>query len=265
MATATPTEDPVHHGEATRWGGWEWREPRRGDHFRTCSYCGSINPEDLAAEIGPQGRCAGCGATGWEAHFRNTIDLAVRHGIDGGLLALEDLSDDERRRYEVPEHPYDPGTPYASWADRKYGWPHKFYVENLRPRDPSLLHCFSHFSGTEKPAGSLEYVAAADLTREQKKILESDGMGPRDEGYSGWYAFRPRDHLFAKFYTAHLADPRVPAEAREKIETASGVRFHFTGDGRVSWHGTLAPCDEPHPPSPEVTGGSDGDQQVAGS
>ena len=29
-------------------GDWEWREPRRGHPFRTCNYCGSINPDDLA-------------------------------------------------------------------------------------------------------------------------------------------------------------------------------------------------------------------------
>lgn len=29
-------------------GGWEWREPRRGHPFRTCSWCGSIDPDDLA-------------------------------------------------------------------------------------------------------------------------------------------------------------------------------------------------------------------------
>lgn len=29
---------------------WVWRRPSNGAHFRTCSWCGSINPEDLAAE-----------------------------------------------------------------------------------------------------------------------------------------------------------------------------------------------------------------------
>lgn len=43
--------DPVHGGAAERWGGWSWRGPRRGEHWRTCSYCGSIHPEDLAVEI----------------------------------------------------------------------------------------------------------------------------------------------------------------------------------------------------------------------
>ena len=44
----------VHGSEAQQWGGWDWREPHRGEHWRTCSYCGSIHPEDLAAEIQSQ-------------------------------------------------------------------------------------------------------------------------------------------------------------------------------------------------------------------
>ena len=48
MSNETP--DVVHGQEAERWGGWSWREPSRGEHFRRCSYCGSIHPEDLAAE-----------------------------------------------------------------------------------------------------------------------------------------------------------------------------------------------------------------------
>lgn len=47
--TATP-EDLVHGRDAERWGGWTWRAPSHGQHYRTCSYCGSIHPEDLAAE-----------------------------------------------------------------------------------------------------------------------------------------------------------------------------------------------------------------------
>ena len=51
MTTDTIT-DPVHGGQAERWGGWSWRDPARGEHFRRCSYCGSIHPDDLAAESG---------------------------------------------------------------------------------------------------------------------------------------------------------------------------------------------------------------------
>ena len=57
----------VHEGE------WVWREPRRGNFLRTCNYCGSINPDDLAP------------VEGW-----------------------------------VPD-----------WADWKYGWPHKAYINQL--------------------------------------------------------------------------------------------------------------------------------------
>lgn len=47
MARATP--DPVH-GQERRFGRWSWRKPSHGEHYRTCSYCGSIHPEDLSAE-----------------------------------------------------------------------------------------------------------------------------------------------------------------------------------------------------------------------
>lgn len=47
MRTPTPQPGPVHAGEADRWGGWHWRDPDRGEHFRRCSYCGSMHPEDL--------------------------------------------------------------------------------------------------------------------------------------------------------------------------------------------------------------------------
>lgn len=46
------SDDPVHGGEIARHPfatGWEW-ETRRAQHFRCCTFCGSIHPEDLAAE-----------------------------------------------------------------------------------------------------------------------------------------------------------------------------------------------------------------------
>jgi hypothetical protein len=45
--TSTQAADPVHHGEAAR---WHWAEPRHHEHFRRCSYCGCVHPDDLAAE-----------------------------------------------------------------------------------------------------------------------------------------------------------------------------------------------------------------------
>lgn len=43
--------EPVHGVAADPWGGWHWREPVRGEHFRRCSYCGSMHPEDVVAEF----------------------------------------------------------------------------------------------------------------------------------------------------------------------------------------------------------------------
>jgi hypothetical protein len=50
--TSARASDPVHRGDADRWGGWEWRDPTRGEHFRRCSYCGCVHPDDLTAEPG---------------------------------------------------------------------------------------------------------------------------------------------------------------------------------------------------------------------
>jgi hypothetical protein len=227
--------------------GWTWREPRRGDHFRTCSYCGSIHPEDLAAEIIPQGNCAVCGKTGWSACFE---------GQRPGWLSEEDLA---RLRESHPEeaaaiegrsqpHSYDPGGAYASWADQKYGWPHKFYVQGLKPRDPGMLHVLSHSTGAQRPDSGARWIADADLTTEQRAILAADGWQRDGEERGGWWCFAPRPTLFAKFYTAHLADPAIGEEVKDKIFKASGVRFHFTGD-RVEWHGAACPCADLHPGS----------------
>ena len=42
--------DHVHDEEAVRWGGWHWQPkgyyPETGP-YRTCSYCGSIHPDDI--------------------------------------------------------------------------------------------------------------------------------------------------------------------------------------------------------------------------
>jgi hypothetical protein len=204
-----PASDPVHGSgwnSAARWGGWDWRKPRRGDYFRTCSFCGCIHPEDLAPEIAPPGPCRICGQVGWEACFRSR-----------------------------PEHPYDPGSAYASWADRKYGWPHKFYVEGLRPRDPSLLHCTGHGSGGDGSAPDHGgWVAAKDLTRAQKRIIKAGGMSAGGH-FDGWYQFAARTSLHAKFYTVHLADPAIGQDVKDAIQRASGLRLTFTDDGKVGW------------------------------
>jgi hypothetical protein len=234
-----PAADRVHGSgwnSAERWGGWTWREPRYGDHFRTCSFCGCIHPEDLAAELVAQGPCAVCGQVGWEACFR----AQKAHWMTDDKLAELDISGEERARIDAlnAAHSYDPGGAYASWADQKYGWPHKFYVEGLKPRDPALLHVLSHHHGPDKPGSDWplpgrDWIAAADLTPEQLAILEADGYDRYET--SGWYAFWPRPTLHAKFYTIHLADPAISRDVKDKIQQASGLRLTFTDDGKVSW------------------------------
>jgi hypothetical protein len=235
MATYDPAADPVHGSgwnSAARWGGWTWREPRYGDFFRTCSFCGCIHPEDLAAETAGTGTCSVCGQAGWPACFGNQSHAGIKATVQRGEL---DVSDEERARVlaMADEHSYDPGGWYASWADWKYGWPHKFYVEGLKPRDLSLLHCVGSSNSPDRPGTSGDWVRAGDLTREQKKVIKDDGMHGGGK-FEGWYLLQPRSTLHAKFYTAHLADPRIGRDAKDTIQRAGGLRFTF-GDGQVVW------------------------------
>ena len=182
--------DPVHGAEASRWGGWHWNGPSRGEHFRRCSYCGSIHPEDLAAE------------KSW----------------------------------------------HAEWADRKYSWPHKFYVD-IPNRDPGALFCISSChearEGPYAPGGEryqpvqerspgYQWVAWADLTPEQLAIVRRDGMGTGDD-HADWFGFGTRESHFGKFYTIHLADPAISQDVKDTIQRVSGLRFTWLDDGRVRW------------------------------
>jgi hypothetical protein len=167
--------DPVHGTEADRWGGWTWREPRDGSHFRTCSHCGSIHPDDLAEEI--------------------------QHGLPQGNW----------------------GNPH--WADTKYGWPHKMYAD-IPNRNPDQPFVISTTNGETPPGGS-GWIRPVDAP--ESTIGWSDW---RER--TTWVLIGRRPTHHAKFYTMHLADPLLSAEARGRIEEASGLRFTFE-DGHVAW------------------------------
>lgn len=184
MVRYDPAADPVHGSgwnSAARWGGWAWREPARGEHFRRCSFCGSVCPDDLAAE------------PSWR----------------------------------------------ADWADQKYGWPHKFYVD-IPNRNPAALFVVSGRSdatqGPYAPGGEMwkppepGLIAWDDLTPEQLAIAERDGWNRID-----YVCFGTRPSHFGKFYTIHLADPRLSGETKDAIQRVSGLRFAWLDDGRVSW------------------------------
>lgn len=198
---------------ASRFGGWEWRKPRHSEHYRTCSFCGSIHPEDLAAETAGTGTCISCGEQGWEAHFRAQSKATNYVGS------------------REPEHEYNSGGWYASWADQKYGWPHKFYVEGMPTRDPNVL---SVLSATNNPSKSEQtgWVLTKDLTRAQKKLIKDSGWsGSNYTAYQFWH----RPYCYAKFYTEHLRDPNISPEAVATIERVSNVHFEWLEDGRVRW------------------------------
>jgi hypothetical protein len=175
--------DPVHgteiayHPFAT---GWDWAEPRDGEHFRRCNYCGSINPDDLVAE------------TDWR----------------------------------------------ADWADMKYGWPHKFYID-IANRDPERLFVSASTAAERRPEpfAGRDWLPVDDIPPELR-----DGTWLRE--HARWVQLAPRAKHHAKFYTAHLRDPRVSDETRDAIQRISGLRFTWT-DGGVRWH--RYDCTEDHP------------------
>jgi hypothetical protein len=91
-----------------RFGPWTWREPVRGEHFRRCSFCGSVNPDDLAAETDWRAEWADQ-KYGWPHKFyvripnRDTARLYVLGSTSGpnpptgypGWVARADLSPEQ--------------------------------------------------------------------------------------------------------------------------------------------------------------------------
>lgn len=180
METTDQSVHPECASPVFRYGPWTWREPMRGEHFRRCSFCGSIHPEDLAAE------------TGWR----------------------------------------------AEWADRKYGWPHKFYVD-IPNRDPAALFIISSqlVGDGDRPDDrlGLQWHHWDELPAGLRAIAERDGWGGDRDWHPDWLGFGTRANHHAKFYSIHLSDSAVSAEAKAAIEQRSGLQFTFTEDGRVAW------------------------------
>lgn len=118
----------------------------------------------------------------------------------------------------------------VSWADFKYGWPHKVYVDGI-PNPHAGMTEVRGWSSSERPG--FERVASprySELTGERVadhiQWVQKSVAGPTTHG---------------KFYTEHLQD--ATPEDRETIERAMGLRFTFTVGG-VHW----APFDSPADP-----------------
>ncbi|MFI5955827.1 hypothetical protein [Cryptosporangium sp. NPDC051539] len=155
---------------------WFWLDRSHGEHFRRCSWCGSVHPEDLAAE---------------------------------------------------------PEWLRTEWADRKYGWPHKLYVDLPVQDGPQLAVVGTRWSS----AADDSWIAWSDLTPDQRAVAERDGYGPRggDEPAPDFVLLGDRVAHHAKFYVTHLADPQLDVAVKRAIEARSGLRFTFTDDGHVRW------------------------------
>jgi hypothetical protein len=119
----------------------------------------------------------------------------------------------------------------VSWADRKYGWPHKIYVEGAPNRYAGHGEIRSGVTYCSRPPQ--DEIDAGKWERYQ------DGFD-RDTG-EPTHSYRtplptptPASEIVshAKFYTLHLQD--ASAADREVIERAMGLRFVFDGDS-VRW------------------------------
>lgn len=110
------------------------------------------------------------------------------------------------------------------WADFKYGWPHKWYVENIPNPHAGMLETRS-WSSSPSPS----------YPREVREPRFDPRTGERVEDSVG-YTEEPTPAAATtggKFYTEHLQD--ATPEERAVIERAMGLSFTFTDDGTVSW------------------------------
>ncbi len=127
---------------------------RTTGRLRSCSYCGSMHPSDIAK--------------------------AIQEGAKG------------------------------SWADFKYGWPHKAYFDDIP----------NPFEGMLESRSSANFKSKEDWVQVGKTGWREPGS-PAPSKTSG------------KFYTIHLQD--ATPEEREIIQAHLGLEFDFTNDGKVRW------------------------------
>lgn len=140
---------------------------------------------------------------------------------------------------------------HAEWADRKYGWPHKFYITlPVRPEFADLPDSRGSTHGPlDSPyAGDRDrYISVHDLTDDQIEVLiktgslrgreELERMRSETDRFHGYAFCRAGDYtLHHKFYTVHLADSEISDEVKNEIHRRSGLVFEWLDDGKVRWH-----------------------------
>lgn len=172
-------DKPTCHQQASAFKhhdmGLHWRPHRLNDPdspydypFRTCSYCGSIHPEDLLK------------------------------------LANENVA-------------------VLTGSDWKYGWPHKFYVDNIPNPANGQMRCSGGFGGG----------AGQELEELKKKYPDLTNW--RGNVRVGWEADRMSKappHTHAKWYNEHLLElnPDAFAAMTSMLLTKTGIAFKLKGD-----------------------------------
>lgn len=111
------------------------------------------------------------------------------------------------------------------WADRKYGWPHKAYIDGIPNPHAGMIE--SRAGHSNPPAAE---IANGAWLRVHSQFDSTTG----ERLYTWYERGRPAAPVTrGKFYTVHLQD--ATPEERAVIEKAMGLAFTFTADGRVSW------------------------------
>ena len=110
----------------------------------------------------------------------------------------------------------------GTWANQKYGWPHKSYFDNVP--NPHV--------------GLQESTTACSHPPTQEQLDNGETWLPPEDGSRMWSQLsQARPTVYAKFYTVHLLD--ATPEDRETIEQHLGLKFDFTpaasGSYDVSW------------------------------
>jgi hypothetical protein len=116
----------------------------------------------------------------------------------------------------------------AHWADFKYGWPHKAYVENIPNPHAGMLEVRCWASSPQ---------AGIDREVREKRFDPTTGEPVADYVT---YTEQPKPAgatTYGNFYTVHLMD--ATPEERQIIERHLGFTFQFSDDGRVTWERAL--------------------------
>lgn len=153
--------------------GWTWREPSHGEHYRTCSFCGSIHPDDLAAETEWHADWASP-KYGWPHKFyvqvanrdpsrlfrigtSNSRTKPYKSRDAADWVSVEDLTPEQREAAERDGGPGLSNVTYYLFGERATHWA-KFYSIHLkdvaisretRERIAEVSGLRFHFHGTK--------------------------------------------------------------------------------------------------------------------